>query len=736
MTRSDAATGRATEAITRWGARIQAGLISGLLALIFAIANASLVAGAAAPEMTGVVIGMALVATAVLCFTLGSLSRFKGIVPIVQDVPSAALGAVLVAELASRAGTGERLAGPEVVLLCVAATLSLALASLLFGVLRLAAVMRFAPRPVMAGFLAGSGYFVVLGALGICLGTNVTWSSLPQILAPQTAVKVLFALVVAAALAVGVRRLPVNIALAVTFVVALLVFHGIAAIGGYAQADLVATGWFATLPEAGLTWPPVRPDQIDGATLAFVARQGFPLATLVLLSTAALLMYTSALEALSRRDMDLDRELKVLGVGNLLSAALGGVPGYHGLVTTVSALKVAGGHRLISYVAGGMALLAFLQGDAILQLLPLPLFAGYMIWVGGDIIHSWLIRETRITPRGESWLTAAVVLAIAVFGLFEGAVFGLAAGGLLFIVNYSRLDPVRGVLSGDVYHGAAELSAAQVAVLEEHGAAITVLKLQGYVFFGTAHRVRARIKTLMQAQPARFLILDLESVSGVDATAADTFKRVTEDLGEGIEHVTLTGMTDAVAGVFARSGLLTDTGARFGTAPDLNAALDRYNQRLLLEHGPGRDGREEDIDTILTRILGDAAMATRLRAYLEPVDAAPGEDIIREGERSSDIFVLESGAVDILVGHEAARRTVRRIGPGAILGEISYYSGGLRTSTVRAVGPARLWRLSSSVAERVLAEAPDLSSRFHQGVAAILADRVAANTRLIRMLQA
>lgn len=75
------------------------------------------------------------------------------------------------------------------------------------------------------------------------------------------------------------------------------------------------------------------------------------------------------------------------------------------------------------------------------------------------------------------------------------------------------------------------------------------------------------------------------------------------------------------------------------------------------------------------------------------------------------------------------------MGPGAVVGEISFYAGGVRTSSVRARNDAVLWRFSTDTAARLLQQDPQLASAFHAALAGILARRVIANTRLIQMLR-
>ncbi|MCC1491915.1 cyclic nucleotide-binding domain-containing protein [Cognatishimia sp. F0-27] len=725
-----------TPAQSGWVARAQAGLLAGLMATVFSITHATLVTAAVTPEATSVVIGMALMGTTVLCVILGLFSGFPGLVPMVQDVPSAAIGAILVAVVADRAAGAGVVSVPEIVILCSISGLAFSISLYVFGTLRLAAVMRFAPRPVLAGFLAGTGYFVVIGAIGICLGGVVTLDRLPELLESPVLAKAGVALSVGAALFLGTRVMPLNLVVGGVICGSLALFHAVRAYLGVDLATLAETGWTATLPEGGLFWPPVQLEELRNTDLGYITAQIFPICTMIVLATAAFLMSSSALEAKARRDLRLDQELKVLGLSNLVATALGGLPGYHGVASTLAGFSIAKPHRAISLVAGAFVLLVFMFGASILSVLPLPIFAGCMLWVGFGLLHEWLLREMRVTPISEACLTLAIFLVIAMFGLFEGTVFGLVAGAALFVVDYSRMDPVRNALSGDVFHGSTERSPEELRVLKEYGASVVIMRLQGYIFFGTAHRLRERIKTAVLRHEVTYLVIDFEAVSGIDATAVVTFERIADELEAAQVRAAMTGMNTTVAGVFRRSGLAFDTRRGFSHSTDMNTALSEFEDDVIATHMSDGVTTPSGIENVLVQIVGNAADAARLLEYLERVDVPQGRIIVAEGEQAAEVYFLETGEANVYVEGQGGPRKLRRLRAGTIIGEIAYFTSGVRSTTVSAGTDCVLWCFSPDQAKRLLEEAPYLSSKLHAGFAQVLAERVAANTRLIRMLQA
>ena len=91
-----------------------------------------------------------------------------------------------------------------------------------------------------------------------------------------------------------------------------------------------------------------------------------------------------------------------------------------------------------------------------------------------------------------------------------------------------------------------------------------------------------------------------------------------------------------------------------------------------------RDLAPHELDLLLTR--------------LTPVSAAPGQEVIRQGEPGDRFYVLLSGAVEV----ERDGRVIDRMGPGAAFGEIALLLDVPRTATVRATSPCALLALAAA----------------------------------------
>ena len=86
---------------------------------------------------------------------------------------------------------------------------------------------------------------------------------------------------------------------------------------------------------------------------------------------------------------------------------------------------------------------------------------------------------------------------------------------------------------------------------------------------------------------------------------------------------------------------------------------------------------------LLSGLPGD--QLARLAERLERQDVAPGETIVREGERGDRFYVVLSGLLNVTQEELGERRLLR---PGDAFGEVALAMGIPRTASVRALTPA------------------------------------------------
>jgi CRP-like cAMP-binding protein len=106
---------------------------------------------------------------------------------------------------------------------------------------------------------------------------------------------------------------------------------------------------------------------------------------------------------------------------------------------------------------------------------------------------------------------------------------------------------------------------------------------------------------------------------------------------------------------------------------------------------------------------------------------APGERIVRQGDASSEMFLIESG--EVVVGLERGTVEIARLGAGDFFGEMSLMAGEPRNATVSAVTACVLLVVDHDAFRAALQLAPELAERVSRVIAerqASLAGRAAA----------
>ncbi len=120
-----------------------------------------------------------------------------------------------------------------------------------------------------------------------------------------------------------------------------------------------------------------------------------------------------------------------------------------------------------------------------------------------------------------------------------------------------------------------------------------------------------------------------------------------------------------------------------------------------------------------------------LAAHLTPVHFAPGDVIVREGERGDDAYLLRSGDVDVVRTTVDGERAVARLGPGAFLGEVSVLTGSARSATARASSPVRAFRVSGDDVRDVVKKYRQVVARLESTMQANHSPRRVSSVRVL-----
>lgn len=699
---------------------LTAGAVIAVVEVVFAASFAALIFSGSLSSRLADGIGLYIGAAALLLGFLAWSGGRRGIVGSVQDGPAAVL-AVVAASVATDAGAGGDTAFLSAVAALFVATLLTGVAYLLLGSFRLGNVVRFVPYPVVGGFIAGTGWLLAKGGVSVASGISPTLGTLDDLAKGDALVRWLPALAFGVATYAAVRVVRRPLVIPVALVTGLALFAIGMAVTGSSVGEAEGSGWLlGPFPQAGL-WQPWTWRALGGADWSAVLAQTGGIATAVFVGIVAMLLNVTGIELMLRRDLDSNRELRSAGIANIVVGLTGGIPGFHAPSLTSLALRMSAPARLAGVVAAAVTLAALLFGVSLVALIPRMLLGGILLVLGIGFLVEWVIDARREMPHGEHALVLAILVAIATWGLLAGVVLGLVLAVVLFAVSYSRAQLVDEGVLGAAYHSNVERPPDEREALAALGGRVSILRLQGFVFFGTASGLLDRIRERIVRGRLRFLVIDFRRVTGIDSSASLSLRKAAQlGAANGFELV-LASVPSNVRTRLERAGLGTD-GARVHFDADLDRGLERCED-VLLESEVRADGGPTGATDPGAR-TATTPLSQRLRPYLERLEVDAGTVLIRQGERPDDVFVLESGRlrVDMHLGDETRRlRTMRA---GIVVGEVALYTGRRRTADVLAEVPSTVLRLSRKSLDRMEREDPDLAAEVHRWFATVLAGRL------------
>jgi SulP family sulfate permease len=593
---------------------------------------------------------------------------------------------------------------------------------LVLGVRRLGNVIRFVPYPVIGGFLAGTGWLLFRGGIYVASEVQVYLRTIGDLTRTYELTRWLPAFAFGLILLLAVRFVKRPLVIPAVIAIALVAFVLVVLVTGSSIETVRRGGWLLGPFETARLWQPWTFRAVVGADWWAVAESWAGIAAAVFVAAISILFNISGSELILDRDLDTNEELRDAGFLNIVSGALGGIPGYHALSLTALAARMSVNARAAGLVAALVPLAAVVFGASVVELIPRLIVGGVLVYLGLSFMVEWVWDKRRSLPRVEYVVVLVILATIIARGFLPGVVIGLVLAVVLFAINYGRVELVREVAFGDTYHSNVDRPPGERAELRALADRVQILRVSGFVFFGSTNRMLERIRRRVEAGPPRFLVIDLRRVTGVDSSAVVAFVKVMRLAEANGFEVVLTGTSDPVRRQLERGGVLETEGVlRF--EPDLDRGLQRCEDALLTATGAAASGDDDPL-------AGLQGLPPGLAPYLERVSLPEGTVLLHQNEPPGDVYVLASGHLGVrTVTPEGNTIRLRSVRPGVVVGEIALYTGVPRTADVVAETPSVVLRFSRASIERMEAEEPQVAAALHRWLASTLAERLTETMR-------
>ena len=716
---------------------VQAGFAGTLISLAPTLTMGLLAFAALGPQAAALGIPAALVSSVVGGAVFALLSRGPMAAGGPASAPVLVLGALVGRVVSDPAfDVGDPAAVALLLALVTAAVVSMGLFQIALGLSGLVRFAKFVPQPVLAGFMNGVALLALMALLPLLFGWPVGvlqasgWQAMPAV-QPATVAVGVFTVAIILVLPRLNGRLPATLIGLVAGTAAYALLGAV-----FTQAALgPLTG---ALPAA---WPQVDTLSpfFNGADDPLLQRHAVAAFTaglvMALIGTLELVLNSQSLDQACHTRTDPRREVLALGAANVASGLVGGLPLLLLRARAVHMLGVGGRARAGLFICCGLfALLAWVAAP-LLAVLPQVVLGGVMVTICLLMVDRWSLHLLAQWWHGAR--TAAVQLALAVVGLvcavtvllgFPAAVAAGALSSVLLFVHSMNRSLVRSRFTAEAMPSRRIYAAADEARLRPLRARITVLELEGALFFGSADRLAEAADALDGG--CHTLVLDFRRVSLIDVSGAVVLAQIARRLRDRGTRMMLAGVSaDNRHGRMLRPFAGAQFAAAHGSA-DIDQAVEAAELSLMAQAGfePLRETVSKENVSLMDGL--DAAQRGRLAQCLQPRQLASGDVLFRLGDPGDRLYVITAGSINVFSGEAPTGDTLPQrfvsLSPGMMLGETAMLDGGGRSGDAVAFGQTEVHALDNAALQQLRGEDPLLYAQVHRNIALHLSQRLRA----------
>lgn len=477
---------------------------------------------------------------------------------------------------------------------------SFALSSMLTGVVfylmgrfRLGYIIGFIPRHILIGCIGGVGWFLVatglevsarLGEFRYDLETArrlFETDTLPLWMIPLALALLLF----------GLQRkitsryfLPAYI-LCIPFVFYFIVLS----LDNLSPDKLRQTGWIFEAPDAGQPWwyfwTLYKFELVDWGAIVDTLGAMFALTFFSLLHVP--INVPALAQNAGEDNLQLDHELKLHGVSNFVSGLAGSIQNYLVFANTIFFMRSGGDSRLAGFLLAALTFVVMTIGPTTIGFIPVMMVGTLIFVLGFELLLDALVAPRRKLKLAEYLTIIAIVLTMGIYDFVIGIFVGIILAFASAIFHASRVSAIRAIYTGDQVGSMVRRNPSQHHYLQKVGTQTYIIKLSGFLFFGTIVGVEEKIRELIsddvfKKRPIKYIILDLRHVTGMDFSAAEGFKTISRLLyGRGVELLISGKTPGSGVGLDLRAVGLGSDEIDVKFMPDLNSALESCENEQL-----------------------------------------------------------------------------------------------------------------------------------------------------------
>ena len=711
-----------------------AGLVNGIIFVVSAMALGALIFTGELSIYLPQGIGILLFGSLIFALFSAVTASHPIIISAPQDIPIAILALMTTTIVATSGSDWSSQEKYEFIFVTIGLTSVLVgLFFYILGKFKLGKLVRFIPFPVVGGFLAGTGWLIVQFSFSMMTDVDPTINNLSTFFTSEMLIRWVPGAVFAVALLIIYRYISHYLLMPTVLSIGIGVFYIVAFINGLSVSELERGSYLlGPFPEGGLfTGLPLKHLSGFDWNLFWVTLPA--IGTMMILNAISVLFNYSGLELIIKKDVDLDRELKMTGFSNILAGLGGTPPGYLTLSETSMAYNIGARSRLSSIVVVLLCAFTLFFGAKILSIFPKVILGGLILNLGLSFLDEWLYDTWAKLKRNDYFVIVLILFVIAAVGFLEGIVIGLLMSIVLFVLSYSKVDVVKHELNGTTFHSNVERSEYLKRIIADHGEQISILPLQGFIFFGTANRLLDRVNERVENKEAshlRYLIFDFRHVTGLDSSTINSFNKLRIMAKNHGFKVVFCSLNQDMTNQLMVGGLLPDEGGVFVEFDDLDHGLERCEDELIEKY---KKSYEELSDSRKADSFKDKFPG--IAEFFEEKTVVGNTAIIEQGKNPGGIYFIDSGRITVRLdtGSKEGIR-LKSLGSGTVVGEVSLYLGSKASASVLTKTDCVIYFLSKENFQKLNLESPGKAAELHTYIVKLLSDRLAKSNATIQAL--
>ena len=463
----------------------------------------------------------------------------------------------------------------------------------LMGACRLGSLIGFFPRHILIGCIGGVGWFLVATGLEVSAriegNLDYNLATLSKIFQADTVLLWVIPLLLALVLLKTQRFIKSNFLVGGYFVGVAVLFYFFKFAFDFPIETLRDRGWVFEAPPGNHPWYHFYTlydfQAVHWGALAQTVPAMFALTFFGILHVP---INVPALGIATGEDnLNVDRELIAHGVSNAVSGIAGSIQNYLVYTNSLMFMDCGGNDRLAGILLAIATFGILVAGPVIVGYIPIMVVGALIFLLGFELLIDALYETWGTLHRLEYLTVVIIVVTMGAWDFVVGILIGIILACISFVVQTSRKTAIRATYSGQIATSTVRRPPMQLKFLQEAGQQIFVIKLAGFLFFGTIVSVENRIRALLDEEafrelPIQFLVLDFKDINGVDYSAADAFSRISRILRAKDVNMIISGLdVEGEIGQNLSSVDLFNEKNQVKIFEDLNGALEHCENSLL-----------------------------------------------------------------------------------------------------------------------------------------------------------